>query len=835
MFSNFKTHGTQRIIAILFFTSFFLNTAFTQKVDNCLCPDSYFRNNGNGQAVTVFAPNISTTSVYFLSALSSGNQGNFTFKWGTNILNAPVINRTWVTSTSGITTQNWVWGNNLTGSPFNPPGVPSGGEVKYTFYNYNLPTAGVVTLELIDPFDGSYLNTCSYPLSSGSSSTGSLTSLAVEPPSGLNYSVNNATVISGSSGNSIIPTVNAAGGTIIYSIEPQTNGLSIHSSNGVISWDGTVATGTHNFTVKASNGIAPDASTSYTLLVTEDGVGSGTNGGLESKSLGNAVAERAFNNSMHSIPAKINYKKLPEISKRIKARHTSLTIQDFMPDEHVLGKNFTGYITSPTDILSFTNAADVISVDYLEAGLNKAVAFCTKTYAGVYTHTKPVCDRLKGSELLSIDTITEGENTFLLYYLQPQSGLREYAVSFSAGFNKNDNLYTLQSEWSTDRYSAQDTMYNFQLWSSDMNVLKAMLNNILLKLNNDMPINQVGEIIKPTTYITKAERDKNNQYNLLVTIKNNAVSISGTIVISGKANEQSGSLISYSYPVSLQPGGTNIITVPLKDMAEAELRLFINGKNEDFIYNNDGTWNIYKTPAGKITEFVISNDTLQPKANEYRLFRNIKLTASTSDYITVYRMIKGGGMPMDITSYSYLKFSAAGSGNVRIRLIKKSISNYNDQFEYLLPLQNQEKEYTISLSDFKSHSTNTGLKMNDIIIASFTYEAGSAPVTINATINNVRFAKKAIEVPAVTNALKIFPVPSKTSTNLAFVSPIEETMTLQIINIADGRLMLQKTIYAVKGENQFNISLPQNITNGMYMIQLQSTKQQLRSKILISK
>jgi hypothetical protein len=825
-----KQNSKKAVLALCFIA--FIQDAFTQQVENRGCPISYFRNNGNGQAVTVFASNINPNSIYYQSALNTGNQGNLTFKWSTNIVNPPVIKKTWVTSTSGVTTQNWVFGNNTTGSPFNPPGVPDGSDVKYTFYNNNLPTAGRITLELADPFDGSIINTCSYPLSSGGSSTGLLTYFAVAAPSGFKYNVSSALTAFGTPGNSEMPTINTGGGAIHYQLQTNVNGFSVDSTTGVIGWDNTIPVGTHNLTIKASNGIQLDATTDYMLAVTDNGISSGNSGGLESKSLGNALAERIFNTQIQNIPAAFNYATAEKIENSSSLRNSSNNIRNLLPDQQQIGNNVIGFITSPTDIISFTNAKDVVSVDYVQNGINKAVAFCTQTNSGVYTHTKPVCDRLKGSELLAIDTISSGSYRFLRYHLKPASGLTEYATSFSAGFNSNDSRYTLQSEWTTDRYTAQDTMYNFQLWSADAGILNIMLNNVLQKLANDMPVTQIGPIKKPVTYITKAERDGDNQLNLQLTIHNSTSSTAGTIIIAGKTNEQATINAIRNYPVSFKANGISVINIPVKDMAEAEIRLMVNGNQEDFVYSNDGIWNVYKTPATKLTTFTINNDTIQPKATEYRLFRNVQLIATTPDYITVYRMVKGGGMAANLSPYNYLKFTGTGSGTVRIRLVKKSISNYNEQYEYVLPMQTDKKEYSIRLSDFKSSATTNPIKMNDIVIASFTWESTGGNININASLSNVRFAKNATDIIAASGTMKIFPNPASANITLNMASEVAETMNLQLISAANGQVVMQKTISVLKGNNMLNIGLTENIPVGLYLVTMQSATQRFHSKVL---
>ncbi len=810
------------LISLGVFISLF---APAQRVENRGCPVSYTRNNGNGQMITVFAPNITPGSVYAQTALNSGNQGAFTFKWNGTVINPPVINRTWITNTSNVSALNWSFGNNTTGSPFNPPAIPNAGNVKYNFFISNLPTAGVVTFEFMDPYDGSYVNTCSYPLSSGASSTGALASIAVASPTDFSYPVSTASTLYGTSGSSVEPTINAAGGTITYSLETTVAGVSINSATGVISWDATVAAGDYTLTVKASNGIAPDAFTTYNLTVTNDGVSSGNEGGLESKSIGNAIAERVFNQVITNAPSTINYKSKPAFKSITQQRITAVSVQSFIPDEQVLGANFKGFITSPTDILSFTNAKDVISVDYLQNGINKAVAFCTKTYNNVYTHTKPVCDRLKGAELISVDTIRSNSYSFIRYYLKPASGVTEYAVSFSAGTNAGANQYVLQSEWITDQFVSQDTMYNFQLWSADAVLLNKMLQNVLFKLNTDKPLQQTGAVNMPKTYISKADRNQQNQHNLQLTIKNNTVNTAGTIIISGKANEQSNNIITRSFPVTLNAFGTSVAEIVINDIAEAEMRLMVNGINEDFVYNNDGTWNIYKTPNTTVSTFKISNDTLTPGNNEFRLFRNVELKATSSDYVTIYRTIKGGGAVTNLNKYKNIRFTASGNGTVTIRLIKKSITNYSSQYAYTVQLSGNEKDYLVKLTDFRSDVSAAAINLSDVLLVSFTYETKAVPTQIETTLKNVRFSSMTLTTESGAQKIKAYPNPLTTNTTVEFNSATNDNLILQFTNAATGQVVYQQTVKANKGLNAILVNIPSTIVTGYYIIKLKSATQ----------
>ncbi len=732
---------TRKGFLFLSFIGFLSSTTpFAQQVDNKNCPDSFKRNNGNGQKVSVFAPNISTGSIYYLTALKSNNEGLLSLSWGGGISNPPVITRSWITE-KGVTTQNWSFGDNSSGSPFNPPGVPEGNEVKYNFYNHNLPNAGVITLQLQDPVTNVAYATCSYDISRSSGSR-------VDSPFG--------------------------------------------------------------------------------------GVSSGNTGGLESESLGSKIAERTYNNSVESIPTKINYSETIPVSEYKRLRSSNLGIMGYMPDQKVLGTDFTGYITSPGDIVTFTNAIEVMSVDYVEGGINKAVAFCTKTLGGIYTHTKPVCDRLKGSELTSIDTLQYGDYKFLLYNLRSQTGINEYAISFSAGFDQADARFTLQSEWLTSSYQPQPTMYNFQLWSSDLSLLNKMLGNVLTKLATDHPLQQAGKVKKPKTFTTKANRSLKNQLILELSIRNETAGTNGTLVIAGKENEQSTTTLVKEYPITLNPFGTTTADLPVNDMAESEVYLLVNGVKEDAIYNSDGIWNIYSTPGSAVQAFSISNDTVEPLATEYRLFRNVKLEAVTSDYITVYRMVRGGGVAADLSAYRYLKFKASGNSKVRIRLVGESVTNYNDQYEYLLSLQGAGSEYTIPFSDFKSAASAAAPALNDLVTISFTYEVASPGSKLQTELSNVRFAETAASPELAASQIIAYPNPASARLNLEFESSENESMKLELVNAATGAIVMTQNIRIATGKNQYTTNLNPSYSPGIYIIRLQSDRQRFVSKIMVN-
>jgi len=160
-------------------------------------------------------------------------------------------------------------------------------------------------------------------------------------------------------------------------------------------------------------------------ILTKDGsiAFSGNTGGLESKSLGDAVARRIFNHAITSTQGPLDYDKLPKLQQtsiRNAANgvtvNSSLSLSDIMPTKMV-DSGYTAYVSTASDITSITNAVEVRSIDFTINKECRAVAFATKTIAVMYDHTKPVCDRLKGAELLGMDNFQINNLNFVRYTL----------------------------------------------------------------------------------------------------------------------------------------------------------------------------------------------------------------------------------------------------------------------------------------------------------------------------------------------------------------------------------------------------------------------------------
>ena len=567
------------------------------------------------------------------------------------------------------------------------------------------------------------------------------------------------------------------------------------------------------------------------LTINCNEVESGSTGGLESKGLGNAVAKRVYNAALSNTDNKIDYNKISPVktSNIIQVMGTNtpgtLTLSDLMPAKESIGCGYKSYDMSShvTDLTGFTNAEAVQTFDYVVKNETQSVTFLTRTYGNIYAHTKPVCDRLKEAKLLDVKQVSVQGMTFIQYKLQQNDGKIEYAISFSAGVKLNDNKFNIQSIWLTRNYAIQDTMYNFQVWAVEPAMARNMLNNIITKLNGILPLNQtVDSIGIPTTYITDITRSQNK---LIMNIRNNTSATNGAINLTVRSNENISSTSPMSVPVTLLPNAITPVSIDVKDSYESDISLLVDNNVKDMVYMNDGNWNYSVSKTSIVpNKFTISNDGIMPTADEYRLFRNVTVDVNVPDYVSIYKMMKAGGLSRDLSGYNQLQFkaSATNTGKLTIVIQKASITNWSEQYTYSMPINGDMKDYAVNLRDFKSSSSNDTLKADDIVTVTYSFIGSGNNNHIVASLADVKFSQKTITQPIViAKTMNVFPNPATDKFSVRFVSDINTLLKLQLVEIGTGRIILNKEVNVVAGENLIPVTINTTInTDGHYVLML---------------
>ncbi len=545
--------------------------------------------------------------------------------------------------------------------------------------------------------------------------------------------------------------------------------------------------------------------------------------GLESKTLGDVIAVRLFGNAINNLPQENEFtnKNKFTTSGTVVNGINDLTLATLTPTS-VSGTD-VAYTSTPADLMSFTNAIDVLAVNYNTGNIVKAVAFGTKTLGDVYTHTKPICDRLKGAELMEVKTINVNGYSLMAYKVRQRTGETEFAMNLSAGTAANRNSISLQSNWFTDSYVQDEKLYNFQLWAVSYDMVKAMAQDIVNRLQANGTVNAVTTTDLPKAYISNGSRTNTN---LNVTIQNNTAATTGYFELKEKANENS-AVTTRQIAFNLNANNVSNVTIPVKDNYEGNIYVYVNNTLTDLVYLADGTWSLdYNKATTSISKFNVTNEaTIASNNNELRLMRNVSVTGTSKDYISIYKTMLGGGLEQNVSDYKSIIFNAnaIGASSVKVTLIKKSITTYSEQYTYTQSLDG-DKEYAINLNQFKSTKGNTAFDASDITAVSFSFNnSRGVATTMTADLSKVRFSKAVAATVTDNNlsAISIYPNPATTRFTANFNSDKAQSLVLKVTELATGRVIKTQFVNATKGLNKQSIELSNSTASGNYIVTLE--------------
>lgn len=568
------------------------------------------------------------------------------------------------------------------------------------------------------------------------------------------------------------------------------------------------------------------------VIVESDSVGSGNGGGLESRGLGGAVTARDYLRLKNNIDTKIDYSRLPLFAKPVVlAKKAAQRLSDMMP-QHLVA-NDVPRISTPEDLVNLTIALEVLSVDYTQNNQAKASVLGIKTADGAYNHTKQVCDRLRGATLTSIDTVRIQNYSFIRFALKQEDNTVEYCISFVVGNNPSRSSYSLQTSWLISEYQDEDTMYTFQVWSTQPSSSEKLINDILNNLKSSMPVSQIDQPRLPKAFVTHGQRQKEN---LILNIQNITDDTYGKIVFTQRLNEQASSE-RIEIQLALGRFENKQFSIPVKDGYEYEGTIYLENISEDGIYMADGNWGLdYDGSNTNLTQYTIGNEPNRVYANnEFAVYRNVTLKCNTDDYMTIYKAISQGNAKTNLTQYNNLKFFAKGTGKVNVKLTKNAIVSWHDQYNMDITLDSVGKTYNIPFSDLRSPIMNIPFTANDVRLLGFTFTpAGSGREDFNFFVNDIAFSTISTGIKEETklNPLGVYPNPSAGSFSVSFYSDREETMELVVTDIV-GKMIFSKKVVALPGENITRVDMNAPAT-GIFLVNIKGKgKQYSTVKILV--
>lgn len=558
---------------------------------------------------------------------------------------------------------------------------------------------------------------------------------------------------------------------------------------------------------------------------------SANKGGLESNDrLANLISKRNFNRAKSNyIFDKTKAKKLVKSALyglSSKNDVNNIPLNSLVP-LGVVGETST-IESSPSDLLDLTNASDIYSVDYLNGSTNLGSLMVIKTDNTVYEHSKFICDRFLGAQLLSVSNIQLREKDFIKSIIKQPDGSLEFALTFSARVNAEGN-FTIESHWNIDAYTSNTAYYNFQIWSNSVDDLLLLADEILDLLEANSEISEYTGSTPPPVFVKSASY-KNGEVLLNIVNNNNSESIG----LEGglKLTETS---VTEVLGVSAEIDGY-LDSVALKTGTLFDLGFRISsgsGATPDDLFVADAPWGLDDSAdATTVSTYEVLPAEGPYVGDGYPIERNIKLSGTTSNYVGVYRALNPRFTAVDLSDYSKISFEAKGTANMDVQLIKGDGTIYKTN----VGLENELKVYTLSETDFKNDAGEE-TDFSDIKVLSFNLVAENGYAEEKSLeLQNVDFHNREPGQEFVDTDLNksvVYPNPMIESASLYFYEENADTYELDIYSLS-GKLIGSHHMEgeSIAGQNEIIVER-KDLGPGLYLYKLQNSKEKTWSGRLL--
>lgn len=559
---------------------------------------------------------------------------------------------------------------------------------------------------------------------------------------------------------------------------------------------------------------------------------SGNKGGLESNNrLSDAIAKRNYNRAKTSYSFDRAIAPLVEKTSNYAVRNTTaFTLQDLIPLDEI--NEDYAVESSPTDLIAITNATEVYAVDYIQNELSKASILALKTENGVYEHTKYICDRLLGAELISVSTIEINDQQFIKSLIKNIDGTVEFVLSLSAKIVDNEAAFAIESHWNLDQYEAATSFYNFQIWAKSIDDLHILGQQVLNLLEVQKPITTYTISTPPSVFVKKGTYT-NGALELQIINTNRTESI---VFDAGIRDTETSTLETMTTTIDLGENYITDITLATGALFDIGFRIGDGISTPDDLFLSDGPWGLDAAQEStSVQSYEITENENTFNEDTFPVERNLHLNATTSSYVAAYRALTPRFQATDVSLFNALQLNAMGTGTLQVTFVKESIEDWEDQFKTTITLTDEFQEFDLSFDSFTSPTGDT-LILDDLITIVFTMvsEDGSMQ-TKEMNLQDIQFAT--LEVLA-TEGFEIV-----ATTMINYPNPFNSTTTIQLptasasvqIKVIDmlGRIVDRQELITENAGHTANYTAP-NLQVGIYTYQItDATAQTYGGKFMI--
>lgn len=496
------------------------------------------------------------------------------------------------------------------------------------------------------------------------------------------------------------------------------------------------------FYITASSNTALESATFLSTANVVGEITSGVDGGLESEgSLASLIAKRNVNKELlHKKIDKNSPSSMIMASSITNSSTSESSIIDFLP---TLGPDSsTAFVSTPLDLVSITNAKEILAYDYFNGSSLNAVGLLIKTENEVYSHTKNICERVAGSSILETKKVIIRNQypSTLITFKKPDESI-EYGLSFSARI-VSDSVFEYNSHWITQEYATGSGYLNFQVWGKYPGSVFYLAETILAKLDTVYNLTENIYFTPPPSIL--AGSGSYNQGKFTINILNRNGEVKNLFVAGGYKEAENEPSLVYNKQISLNGNINQTFTLDAPGVFDAGLFIYdADSLESDGLYLADGAWVANYEIENVLNSSLVTfpQDKLPTENNHYWVERAFEASGSTKNYYSVHRPLRLGLKPKDLSAYNYLSFTASGNNTVEIVISRKGIINWNDQARIFLTLTPDVKKYYLDLSLFINNQSQA-LNKTDINAVTFSViSTNQQYVPFNLKINQLAFSK----------------------------------------------------------------------------------------------